>query len=91
MFEKAQAEYSDLVSKKETVQRDKAKIEAVIAECGVKKIEALQATWAKVRLRGRGRAWRGGRSGAWREGAVGRLNWGESLGGEGVAWRGRVA
>lgn len=61
MFEKAQAEYSDLVSKKETVQRDKAKIEAVIAECGVKKIEALQATWAKVRLRGRGRAWRGGR------------------------------
>jgi hypothetical protein len=51
MFEKAQAEYSDLVSKKETVQRDKAKIEAVIAECGVKKIEALQATWAKVRKR----------------------------------------
>ena len=28
--------------------QDKAKIEAVIAECGVKKIEALQKTWAKV-------------------------------------------
>ena len=48
MFEKAQAEYSDLMGKKATVEKDKAKIEAVIAECDVKKIEALQKTWAKV-------------------------------------------
>ena len=31
-----------MMSKKETVEKDKAKIQAVIAECGVKKIEALQ-------------------------------------------------
>ena len=31
-----------------TIVRNRAKIEAVIAECDVKKIEALQKTWAKV-------------------------------------------
>ena len=48
MFEKAEQEYADLMSKKEIVMQDKAKIEAVIAELGQKKIEALQKTWAKV-------------------------------------------
>mmetsp|Transcript_7154 Transcript_7154/g.12012 ORF Transcript_7154/g.12012 Transcript_7154/m.12012 type:complete len:1198 (-) Transcript_7154:278-3871(-) len=48
MFEKAEQEYKDLMSKKETVEKDKEKIEAVIAELEEKKIEALQKTWAKV-------------------------------------------
>jgi len=48
MFEKAEQEYADLMSKKEIVLQDKAKIEAVISELGQKKIEALQKTWAKV-------------------------------------------
>ena len=43
MFEKAEQEYADLMSKKEIVMQDKAKIEAVIAELGQKKIEALEA------------------------------------------------
>lgn len=41
-------EYADLKSMKEQVLQDKASIEAVIAELGQKKIEALQKTWAKV-------------------------------------------
>jgi len=48
MFEKAEAEYADLMEKKATVERDKAKIEAVIAECAHKKVAALHATWSKV-------------------------------------------
>lgn len=48
MFEKAEQEYADLMGKRETVEKDKAKIEAVINELGQKKIEALQLTHAKV-------------------------------------------
>jgi len=48
MFETAEQEYADLMSKKEIVEKDKAKIEAVIAELGQKKIEALRKTWTKV-------------------------------------------
>ena len=48
MFETAEQEYADLMDKKEIVEKDKAKIEAVIAELAQKKIEALEKTWAKV-------------------------------------------
>ena len=48
MLETAEQEYADLMSKKSIVEKDKDKIEAVIAELGQKKIEALQKTWAKV-------------------------------------------
>lgn len=48
MFEKAEQEYADLMGKRETVEKDKAKIEAVINELGQKKIEALQLTHDKV-------------------------------------------
>mgnify|MGYP002042475913 FL=1 len=48
MLEKAAPEYSDLMGKKDTVEADKEKIEAVIAECSEKKIQALDETWKKV-------------------------------------------
>ena len=48
MIEKAEREYDDLNTKKGTVARDKAKIEAVIGELDVKKQETLEATWRKV-------------------------------------------
>ena len=45
MLESAEQEYSDLRSKKEIVEKDKEKIEAVIVELAQKKIEALK-TWS---------------------------------------------
>eukprot|EP00753_Platysulcus_tardus_P014424 PLAT4364.1.p1 GENE.PLAT4364.1~~PLAT4364.1.p1 ORF type:complete len:553 (-),score=367.21 PLAT4364.1:144-1802(-) len=48
MIEKAEAEYSELMSKKRIIEADKAKIEAVIAELDDKKNEALTSTWEKV-------------------------------------------
>lgn len=48
MIDKAETENSELRRKKEVILNDKAKIEAVIEELDVKKVEALQATWVKV-------------------------------------------
>jgi len=48
MFEKAEQEYNDLMERKATVEKDKAKIEAVIDELAQKKIDALRKTWEKV-------------------------------------------
>jgi structural maintenance of chromosome 2 len=48
MLETAEQEYADLMSKKDIVEKDKEKIEAVISELAQKKVEALQKTWAKV-------------------------------------------
>jgi len=54
-LETAEKEYADLMAKKEIVEKDKGKIEAVIAELAQKKIEALQKTYA-ARARGRAHA-----------------------------------
>eukprot|EP00002_Diphylleia_rotans_P004444 TRINITY_DN13288_c0_g1_i1.p1 TRINITY_DN13288_c0_g1~~TRINITY_DN13288_c0_g1_i1.p1 ORF type:complete len:1250 (+),score=317.58 TRINITY_DN13288_c0_g1_i1:52-3801(+) len=48
MFDKAEQDYQDLMSKKKIIETDRLKIEAVIAELEKKKIEALQTTWKKV-------------------------------------------
>eukprot|EP00658_Telonema_sp_P-2_P042424 TRINITY_DN3045_c0_g1_i2.p1 TRINITY_DN3045_c0_g1~~TRINITY_DN3045_c0_g1_i2.p1 ORF type:complete len:1075 (+),score=458.76 TRINITY_DN3045_c0_g1_i2:119-3343(+) len=48
MFEKAEQEYQELMTKKEIIQNDKDKIEAVISELDHKKCEALTKTWEKV-------------------------------------------
>jgi structural maintenance of chromosome 2 len=48
MLEAAEKDYADLMSKKEIVEKDKAKIAAVISELAQKKIEALEKTWTKV-------------------------------------------
>ena len=48
MFEKAEAEYQDLMGKKNQIVSDKAKIESVISELDEKKNDALTATWEKV-------------------------------------------
>eukprot|EP00741_Cyanophora_paradoxa_P002664 tig00000615_g2585.t1 len=48
MFEKSEAEYHDLISKKQIIENDKKKIQSVIKELEVKKKEALRATWVKV-------------------------------------------
>jgi len=48
MIEKAESEYTDLTKKREVILNDKAKIEDVIAELDVKKMQALQSTWIKV-------------------------------------------
>ena len=48
MLEKAEEEYTDLKTKKEIVEADKEKLEAVITELAQKKIETLQKTWTKV-------------------------------------------
>ena len=48
MYEKAENEYQELMSKKQTIEKDKKKIEDVIAELDEKKAEALQKTWKKV-------------------------------------------
>jgi structural maintenance of chromosome 2 len=48
MIEKAESEYTDLTKKREVILNDKAKIEDVIAELDVKKMQALQSTWVKV-------------------------------------------
>ncbi|XP_074280666.1 structural maintenance of chromosomes protein 2-1-like [Silene latifolia] len=48
MFEKAEDEYNDLLSKKKIVENDKAKIKKVIDELDEKKKETLKITWVKV-------------------------------------------
>ena len=48
MLDKAESEHEELRRKKDVILNDKAKIEAVIAELDVKKVQALQTTWVKV-------------------------------------------
>jgi structural maintenance of chromosome 2 len=48
MYDRAQAEHGALAAKKEIVEGDRAKIQAVIAELDAKKRDALAAAWAKV-------------------------------------------
>ncbi|XP_066310411.1 structural maintenance of chromosomes protein 2-1-like [Miscanthus floridulus] len=48
MFEKAEDEYNDLMSKKNIIENDKAKIKKVIEELDEKKKETLKVTWLKV-------------------------------------------
>ncbi|KAJ0988950.1 hypothetical protein J5N97_007306 [Dioscorea zingiberensis] len=48
MFEKAEDEYNDLISKKNIIENDKAKIKMVIEELDEKKKETLEVTWIKV-------------------------------------------
>ncbi|XP_019707663.1 structural maintenance of chromosomes protein 2-2 isoform X2 [Elaeis guineensis] len=48
MFEKAEDEYNDLISKKNIIENDKSKIKKVIEELDEKKKETLEITWAKV-------------------------------------------
>ncbi|WOL09777.1 structural maintenance of chromosomes protein 2-1-like [Canna indica] len=48
MFEKAEDEYNDLISKKNIIENDKSKIKKVIEELDEKKKETLKVTWVKV-------------------------------------------
>ncbi|KAI3817894.1 hypothetical protein L1987_11694 [Smallanthus sonchifolius] len=48
MFEKAEDEYNDLISKKNIIENDKSKIKLVIEELDEKKKETLKVTWVKV-------------------------------------------
>lgn len=48
MFEKAEDEYNDLMSKKRIIENDKSKIQKVIYELDEKKKETLKVTWQKV-------------------------------------------
>ncbi|TXG57711.1 hypothetical protein EZV62_015540 [Acer yangbiense] len=48
MFEKAEDEYNDLMSKKSIIENDKFKIKMVIEELDEKKKETLKVTWVKV-------------------------------------------
>ncbi|XP_057838463.2 structural maintenance of chromosomes protein 2-1 [Cryptomeria japonica] len=48
MFEKAEDEYKDLLSKKSIIENDKSKIHKVINELDEKKKETLKVTWLKV-------------------------------------------
>ncbi|KAF1899423.1 hypothetical protein Lal_00019551 [Lupinus albus] len=48
MFEKAEDEYNDLMSKKNIIENDKSKIKKVIEELDEKKKETLNVTWTKV-------------------------------------------
>ncbi|XP_057523244.1 structural maintenance of chromosomes protein 2-1-like [Amaranthus tricolor] len=48
MFEKAEDEYNNLISKKNIIENDKAKIKKVIEELDEKKKETLKVTWVKV-------------------------------------------
>ncbi|XP_075485448.1 structural maintenance of chromosomes protein 2-1-like [Primulina tabacum] len=48
MFEKAEDEYNDLISKKNIIENDKSKIKMVIEELDEKKKEMLKVTWVKV-------------------------------------------
>ncbi|OVA02199.1 RecF/RecN/SMC [Macleaya cordata] len=48
MFEKAEDEYNDLISKKSIIENDKSKIKMVIEELDEKKKETLKVTWVKV-------------------------------------------
>ncbi|CAL0328739.1 unnamed protein product [Lupinus luteus] len=47
MFEKAEDEYNDLMSKKDIIENDKSKIKKVVEELDEKK-ETLNVTWTKV-------------------------------------------
>ncbi|KAK4764266.1 hypothetical protein SAY87_013704 [Trapa incisa] len=48
LFEKAEDEYNGLRSKKDIIEKDKAKIKKVIEELDEKKKETLKVTWVKV-------------------------------------------
>ncbi|KAL5569905.1 hypothetical protein UlMin_026480 [Ulmus minor] len=48
MFEKAEDEYNDLMSKKNIIENDKSKIKKVIEELDEKKKDTLKVTWVKV-------------------------------------------
>eukprot|EP00931_Biecheleriopsis_adriatica_P099773 TRINITY_DN744_c0_g2_i1.p1 TRINITY_DN744_c0_g2~~TRINITY_DN744_c0_g2_i1.p1 ORF type:complete len:1210 (-),score=407.19 TRINITY_DN744_c0_g2_i1:340-3969(-) len=48
MFEKAEQEYKDLLSKRDIILNDKCKIEQVIRDLDDKKCETLRRTWKKV-------------------------------------------
>ncbi|KAI9153657.1 hypothetical protein LWI28_014566 [Acer negundo] len=48
MFEKAEDEYNNLMSKKSIIENDKSKIKMVIDELDEKKKETLKVTWVKV-------------------------------------------
>ncbi len=48
MFEKADEEYKELTKKKVQIEKDKAKLMAVISELDEKKNEALEKTYVKV-------------------------------------------
>ena len=48
MIDKAEAENAELLKKKQVIINDKEKIESVITELDVKKVQALQTTWIKV-------------------------------------------
>jgi structural maintenance of chromosome 2 len=48
MIDKAESESEDLLRKREVILKDKEKIEAVINELDVKKIQAIQNTWVRV-------------------------------------------
>lgn len=48
MIDKAEAENNELLKKKQVILNDKEKIESVITELDVKKVQALQTTWIKV-------------------------------------------
>jgi len=48
MFEKAEQEYKDLLSKRDIILNDKRKIEAVIRDLDQKKLDTLRRTWVKV-------------------------------------------
>ncbi|KAH9310572.1 hypothetical protein KI387_025607 [Taxus chinensis] len=48
MFEKAEDEYKDLLSKKSIIENDKSKIHKVIKELDEKKKATLKVTWLKV-------------------------------------------
>ncbi|KAL0480513.1 structural maintenance of chromosome [Acrasis kona] len=48
MYDKAEKEYNDLISKRGIVESDKQKIEQVIVELDDKKRVAIQKTWSKV-------------------------------------------
>lgn len=50
MLDSAETEYNDLKKKKETVQKDKSKIEQVIKELDRKKDETLKACFAEVNV-----------------------------------------
>mmetsp|Transcript_21807 Transcript_21807/g.34936 ORF Transcript_21807/g.34936 Transcript_21807/m.34936 type:complete len:1212 (-) Transcript_21807:1286-4921(-) len=48
MFEKAEQEYKDLLSKRDIILNDKCKIEQVIHDLDEKKTETLRRVWTKV-------------------------------------------
>mmetsp|Transcript_63420 Transcript_63420/g.148497 ORF Transcript_63420/g.148497 Transcript_63420/m.148497 type:complete len:1202 (-) Transcript_63420:188-3793(-) len=48
MFEKAEQEYKDLLSRRDIILNDKSKIEKVIKDLDEKKSETLRRTWKKV-------------------------------------------